>query len=70
MKHDNNPSRTAANERLRSGQKERQEQLYIMNEAKFAIMKIEDDVKKELVKQRRTECLKIDWKAVNRAINY
>lgn len=70
MKHDNNPSRTAANERLRAAQAQRQEQLNAIHDAKYAISTIEDDVKKELIKQRRTECLKIDWNKVNRVLNY
>jgi hypothetical protein len=70
MKHDNNPSRTAANERLRAARAERQSQLNVIHDAKYAIAAIEDDVKKELIKQRRTECLKIDWSKVERALNF
>ena len=70
MKHDNNPSRTAANDAIRSAMSARQDQLNVIHDAKYAIMEIETDVKKHLIKQRRTECLKIDWKKVERAINF
>ncbi len=70
MEHDNNPSRTAANKRLRDAMNARGEQLGRIADAKYAIMEIEHDVMKELIKQRRTECLKIDWNRVNRALNF
>jgi hypothetical protein len=49
---------------------ERREQLYAIQDAKAEIMKIEEHVKDELIRQRRTECLKIDWNRVKRVISF
>jgi hypothetical protein len=63
-------TRTACNKALARAMDERREQLYAIQDAKAEIMKIEEHVKDELIRQRRTECLKIDWNRVKRVISF
>jgi len=63
-------TRTDCNKTLRSAMTAREEQLGVIHDAKYAILEIETKVKKELIRQRRTECLTINWKAVERALRF
>jgi hypothetical protein len=70
MTHKKPTTRSACNQALAQAMAERQEHLHVIHDAKHAIMRIEHDMKRELIRQGRDECLKIDWKAVRRAISF
>lgn len=61
-------NRTQCNQALAQAMDERQEQLDIIHDAKSRIHRIEEGIKEELIAQRRTHCLKVDWARVRTTI--